>query len=169
MLWRGSPVPASTVRVALASLSLSGAALVGIAVNEGYRGEAYHATAEERERGISTIGFGTTENVRPGDRTTPERALVRLLDDASRFERRLKECIGNVPMFQHEWDSVVSWAYNVGPGAACGSTLVRMLKAGDYPGACREILRWDKQAGKTLPGLTKRRQDEYRRCIGEAG
>jgi lysozyme len=168
VLWRGQPIGTQT-RIALASLSISGAALVGMAVHEGYRGEAYHATEDERARGISTIGFGTTEGVRPGDRTTPERALVRLLEDATRFERHLKECIGDVPMFPHEWDAIVSWAYNVGPGAACGSTLVRKLKAGDYAGACRELLRWDKQSGRTLPGLTKRRQDEFRRCVGEAG
>ena len=168
MLWRGRPVPATRPgRLALASLSLSAAAIVGMAVHEGYRGDAYHATADERERGISTIGFGTTDGVRPGDRTTPERALVRLLEDATKFERQLKACIGDVPMYQHEWDAIVSWAYNVGPGAACRSTLVRNLQAGDYAGACRELLRWDRQSGRVLPGLTKRRQAEYQQCMGE--
>lgn len=161
--------PVAKTRIALASLAISGSALVGMALHEGYRDQAYYATEDERLRRISTIGFGTTEGVQPGDRTTPERALVRLLDDASRFERRLKDCIGDVPMYQHEWDAVASWAYNVGPGAACGSMLVRKLQAGDYAGACRELLRWDKQSGRTLAGLTKRRQDEYRRCVGEAG
>lgn len=172
----GTPKPAAArpvqARIALASLSLSAAALVGMAIHEGYRGDAYHATPDEAARGISTIGFGTTRNpdgspVAPGQRTTPERALVTLLADATRFERDLKACIGDVPMHQYEWDAIVSWAYNVGTGAACGSTLVRKLRAGDYPGACRELLRWDKQSGRTLPGLTRRRQDEYRKCMGE--
>jgi lysozyme len=58
----------------------------------------------------------------------------------------------------------------VGTGAACSSTLVRKLRADppDYPGACRELLRWDKQAGRVLAGLTRRRQAEYQTCVGDA-
>lgn len=150
-------------RTALAALTLSASALVGIAVHESYRGSAYMPTPND----VPTIGFGTTDDVRMGDKITPERALVRLLADADRFQRDLKACVGDVPMHQHEWDAVVSWAYNVGTGAACRSTLVRKLKAGDYPGACAELLKWDKQGGITLRGLTTRRQAEYRQCIGD--
>lgn len=150
-------------RVAVAVLSLSAAAFVSIAVHESYREAAYLPTPQDK----LTIGYGTTEGVKPGDKITPDRALVRLLADSDKYQAALRRCIGDVPMYQREWDAVVSWAYNVGTGAACGSTLVKKLKAGDYTGACREILRWDKQAGKVLPGLTKRRQAEYRQCIGE--
>lgn len=153
-------------RTALAALTLSASALVGIAVHESYRGEAYYATQAEKQDGISTIGFGNTEGVKPGDKTTPERALVQLLGTADKFQAQLKSCIGDVPMHQHEWDAVVSWAYNVGTGAACRSTLVRKLKAGDYPGACAELLKWDRQGGMVLRGLTIRRQAEYKTCMG---
>lgn len=149
-------------RVHVAALSLSAAALVGIAVHEGYRGDAYLPTPQD----VPTIGFGTTSGVKHGDKITPERALVRLLADADKHQRELKACIGDVALHQHEWDVYVSWSYNVGTGAACGSTLVRKLKAGDYAGACKELLRWTKQAGRELPGLVKRRQQEYAQCIG---
>lgn len=149
-------------RIQVAALSLSAAALVGIAVHEGYRDTAYLPTPQD----VPTIGFGTTGGVKAGDKITPERALIRLLADADRFQRDLKSCIGPVALYQHEWDAYVSWAYNVGTGAACGSTLVRKLKAGDYPGACKELLRWTKQAGRELPGLVKRRQQEYQQCTG---
>lgn len=150
-------------RTALAALTLSASALVGIAVHESYRGDAYLPTAND----VPTLGFGTTAGVKMGDKTTPDRALVRLLADADRYQRDLKACIGDVPMYQHEWDAYVSWAYNVGTGAACKSTLVRKLQAGDYPGACAELLRWDKQTGITLRGLTVRRQAEYKTCMGQ--
>ncbi len=103
-----------------------------------------------------------------GQRTTPDRALVQLLADAQRHERELKACIGDVELHQHEWDAYVSWAFNIGTGAACRSTLVRKLKASppDYAGACSELLRWNKQAGRVLPGLIKRRQAEYQLCMG---
>jgi lysozyme len=151
-------------RTTMAALTLSASALVGIAVHEAFRPTAYLPTPND----VPTIGFGTTGGVQMGDKITVERALIRLLADADKFQAELKACIGDVPMYQHEWDSYTSWAYNVGTGAACRSTLVRKLKAGDYPGACRELLRWDKQAGQTLPGLKKRRQQEYAQCMGTA-
>lgn len=150
-------------RLTVAALSLSAAAFVGIALHEGYRPDAYLPTRDD----VPTIGFGTTDGVKLGDSTTPERSMVRLLADADKYQAALKRCIGDVPVHQREWDAIVSWAYNVGTGAACGSTLVKKLKVGDYPGMCRELLRWNRQAGKVLPGLTKRRQSEYRLCIGE--
>jgi len=65
----------------------------------------------------------------------------------------------------------VSWAYNVGAGAACRSTLVKKLKQTppDYEGACRELLRWTYAGGRVLPGLVKRREKEYRMCMGLEG
>lgn len=150
-------------RIALSGLSLSAAALVGIAVQEAYRPVAYLPTPND----VPTIGFGTTEDVKMNDKITVERALVRLLDDADKHQARLKKCIGDVPLYQHEWDAYVSWSYNVGAGAACGSTLVRKLKAYDYAGACSELLKWDKQKGQVLRGLTIRRQSEYAQCMGK--
>lgn len=149
-------------RVRLAGLSLSAAALIGLAVHEGYRDTAYVPVKGD----VPTIGFGDTHGVKPGDKTDPIRALVKLGQHAENFQRDLRQCIGDVPMHQHEWDAIVSWAYNVGTGAACSSTLVRKLKAFDYPGACAELLRWDRFNGAPLPGLTKRRQAEHRQCIG---
>ena len=151
-------------RTTLAALTLSASALVGIAVHEAFRPTAYLPTPND----VPTIGFGTTEGVKMGDRITVERALIRLLADADKFQAELKRCMGDVPLHQHEWDAYVSWAYNVGTGAACRSTLVRKLKQTppDYEGACRELLRWNKQAGIELRGLTIRRQEEYRQCMG---
>jgi lysozyme len=150
-------------RIALSGLSLSAAALVGIAVHEAYRPSAYLPTPND----VPTIGFGTIEGVKMGDKITVERALVRLLDDADKHQARLKKCIGDVPLYQNEWDAYVSWSYNVGAGAACGSTLVRKLKAYDYAGACAELLKWDKQKGQVLRGLTIRRQSEYAQCMSK--
>jgi lysozyme len=150
------------VRVVIGALSLSASALVGIALHEGYRGEAYIPVKGD----VPTIGFGTTAGVKPGDRIEPVQALVRKLADVQRFEGALKECV-RVPMHQYEYDAFMSLAYNIGPGAFCGSTLVRRLNAGDYTGACNEILRWDRFRGEPLRGLTLRRQAENRQCLGQ--
>jgi lysozyme len=154
-------------RSAVAALALSAAAFVGLLQHEGFRDTAYHATADEKARGINTIGFGTTDGVKQGDKITVERALGRALTDGAKFEGAIKRCV-KVPLHQHEYDAYVSLAYNIGEGAFCGSTLVRKLNAGDYAGACAEISRWDKQSGKVLPGLTKRRADDRAKCEGAA-
>ncbi len=60
-------------RSALAALALTASTLVGIALHEGYKEQAYIPVPGD----VPTIGFGTTAGVRMGDRTTPERSLVR--------------------------------------------------------------------------------------------
>jgi lysozyme len=149
-------------RIVIGALTLSASALVGIAVHEGYRGEAYIPVKGDKP----TLGYGTTDGVKPGDTIEPVQALVRKLADVQRFEGALKQCV-RVPLHQHEYDAFLSLAYNIGPGAFCGSTLVRRLNAGDYAGACAEILRWDRFRGEPLRGLTLRRQAENRQCLGQ--
>ena len=149
------------MRIQVAALSLSAATLVGIALHEGYRENAYIPVPGD----VPTIGFGTTEDVELGDKTTPERSLVRLLKDANKFETAIQSCV-KVPLHQYEYDAYVSLTYNIGAKAFCSSTLVKKLNSQDYSGACQEVLKWDKFRGKPLPGLTKRRQQEYQKCIG---
>jgi lysozyme len=150
----------SKVRIAAASLALSGAALVGIAVHEGYVGQTYLDPV-----GIPTIGFGETQGVKPGQTTTPTRALVQLLDSANSIAKGMVSCI-HVPLYQHEYDAYLSFSYNVGYGAFCRSTLVKKLNAGDYEAACTELKKWVYAGGQVLPGLVKRREQEYTQCMG---
>lgn len=72
-------------------------------------------------------------------------------------------CI-KVPVSQNEYDAYLDFTYNVGVGAFCKSTLNKKLNAGDYEGACKELLKWDKADGVVQPGLTKRRKEEYEKC-----
>lgn len=147
-------------RSEVTALTLSAAALVAIVMHEGYRETAYIPVAGD----VPTIGFGTTQGVKPGDKITPPVALQRALNDAERFQGALKQCV-KVPLTQNEYDAYISLSYNIGPTAFCGSTLVKKLNAGYYPEACAEILKWDKFKGKPLAGLTKRRQEEYTKCL----
>lgn len=159
-------------RTAAATLTLSAAALVAMVMQEGYSDRAIIPVPGD----VPTIGFGTTGGVKMGDTITPPRALSRALTDVQKFEGALKKCV-TVPLHQHEYDAFVGFSYNVGSAAFCRSGIVRKLNTGDYPGACREILRWTYFQGKNcaLPenarlcgGLAKRRQEEYQQCLGES-
>ena len=74
-------------------------------------------------------------------------------------------CI-HVPISQNEFDAYADFTYNVGVHAFCYSTLNKKLNASDYVGACQELLNWDKAGGHRLPGLTRRREEEYKKCMG---
>lgn len=149
-------------RAAIAGLALSAAALVGLVAHEGYSDKAYTPVPGD----VPTIGFGTTQGVKLGDKITPQKALERALADVQKFEGAIKRCV-KVPLYQHEYDAYLLLQYNIGEGAFCGSTLVKKLNAGDYAGACAEVLNWDRFKGKRLRGLTIRRQQDYQKCIGE--
>lgn len=148
------------MRLPLLALRLSAIGLVGIASWEGYKSVAYIPVPGD----VPTIGFGTTSGVKMGDTIDPVTALQKKIRDVEKFEGAVRQCV-RVPLHQHEYDAYLSLAYNIGPQAFCGSTLVRKLNAGDYAGACKEILKWDKFKGQPLAGLTKRRQSEYLQCI----
>ncbi len=115
--------------------------------------------------GIWTICDGATRGVRPGQVATAQECDAMLYRDLLAVDRQMSACIGR-PVAEGVRAAVNSWAYNVGAGSACRSTLVRKLRAGDVPGACNELLRWTYAGGKELAGLKRRRQAEHRVCLG---
>jgi lysozyme len=150
----------SVDRRAVASLVLSAAALVTLVMHEGYTDKAVIPIPGD----TPTLGFGSTEGVKLGDKITPPVALARALTDVQKFEGALKQCV-TVPLTQNEYDAYLELSYNIGSGAFCRSTLVRKLNSGDYAGGCEQIKVWDKFQGKPLRGLTLRREREYQKCI----
>ena len=56
--------------------------------------------------------------------------------------------------------ATVSWAYNCGLGNYRISTFKKRIDAGDWGDAANECLKWNKAAGRVLPGLTRRRAAE---------
>ncbi len=161
------------MRVAIAALTISASAFVGLLTHEGYTSKAIIPVPGD----VATYGFGTTDGVKMGDSIDPVTAVNRAHRDVTKFEGALKQCV-RVPLYQHEYDAYVQLLYNVGPGKVgvsdgfCwlrrggNSTLVRKLNDYDYEGACDEILKWNKFKGKELPGLTNRRKKEHKLCRG---
>jgi lysozyme len=175
------------LRAAVVTAALTAAGYGGIIAYEGWEGVARPPVQGD----VPTVGFGSTRHadgqpVQAGETITPPAAVRLSRAHIAKDESRLKTCFGPETLIApHEWDAFVSLAYNVGVGNVCASTIPRRLRAGDYAGACAVILdfgkycsqpRLRKAAGKSvcppgalhpLPGLAKRRERDYRMCLGE--
>lgn len=126
---------------------------------EGYLSKAYQDSV-----GVWTIGWGHTGNVQPGDTTTRREATKFLKEDVGTAEKAVRSKV-KVRINQNQFDALVSFIYNVGPGAFASSTLLKVLNQGDYKGAADQFLRWDKATEPdgtviSLLGLTRRRKAE---------
>lgn len=157
---------ANYVRLAVGALSLSAAGLVGLVTLEGYTDRAVIPIPGD----VPTIGFGSTEGVKLGDRTTPVRALERAMRDVQKHESAIRQCV-RVPLSQAEYDAYAELSYNIGSRAFCTSTIVKRLNAENYSGACEAILMWRYAAGKDCSnpankclGLWKRRLLAFEAC-----
>jgi lysozyme len=108
-----------------------------------------------------TIGWGTTgPDVRKGVVWTQQQCDDRFAAHVEEFAAKVSSLIGATPTTQHQFDAMVSFAYNLGPGNLASSTLLKKHKAGDAKGAAEEFAKWVKAAGKVLPGLVRRRAAE---------
>ena len=114
---------------------------------------------------VPTIGYGTI--------TYPDGTRVTMQDPPITQEYADKLLRGHITekvlhqvvelcpgLNYNQYAALVSFAYNLGVGALQGSTLRKMVLAGDLAGAAEEFLKWNKAGGKVLNGLTKRRQRE---------
>lgn len=64
----------------------------------------------------------------------------------------------------NQYGALVSWAFNVGCGAARTSSLIQRLNANQNPNtvAAEELPKWRNGGGVVLPGLVRRRAAEVR-------
>ena len=135
---------------------------------ESYRGYPYYDSVK-----VPTIGYGTTyypdgRRVRISDAPVTEAQASDLLRaNLGRYERAIEDAL-RVDVTQNQFDALVCWSYNVGDGAAAGSTLMRRLNAGDVQGAADQFLRWNKAGGQVLRGLTRRREAERELFLEDA-
>lgn len=143
----------------MTSLTVTAAMISLTAAFEGFSSRAYLDPVK-----VPTIGYGETRNVKMGDTITRENAQKLLGERLREHADDMISCI-NVPLTQNEFDAYLDFTYNVGATKFCRSTLAKKLNAGDYTGACNELLKWNKANGKILSGLMNRRAKENELCL----
>lgn len=113
--------------------------------------------------GVLTIGYGHTGLVN-GKPITSDMTITELLAetllaiDLQKFENAVNKL--NLELNQNQFDSIISFIFNIGSGNFQSSTMLKKLKAKDYVGASNEFDKWIYAKGKKLAGLIKRRAKE---------
>lgn len=133
----------------------------GIALTERFEAcslTAYHGAADRP--GLFTIGWGHTgPEVYEGLVWTQEQADSQLAID----DKAAVDCVNKhvtVALTQGEFDALVDFCFNCGCAAFEGSTILKLLNAGNYAATALEFVKWDHASGKVVAGLLRRREDE---------
>jgi lysozyme len=115
---------------------------------------------------VPTIGYGNTyyedgKKVTLLDKPiTKERAFEMFKEIADRFAKAVSQSVTS-NLNQNQFNSLVSFAYNVGVANFKKSTLLKLVNANpNNPQIKNEFMKWTKANGVVLGGLVKRRTDE---------
>lgn len=137
----------------MANRRIGQAGLALIKQFEGCRLIAYQCSA-----GVWTIGYGHTVGVYKGMKITQKKAEAYLLQDVAKFEKYINNP-SYVPftaqLNQNQFDALVSFAFNLRQGNVKKLCTGRTIN--QIPSAMQQYC---KAAGKTLPGLQRRRKAE---------
>lgn len=122
--------------------------------------EGCKLTAYQDKGGVWTIGWGRTEGVSPGMTCTEAQAEEWLLAEIQSISGALSKLI-TVPVNENQFSALVDFAYNEGTGRLSGSSILRLLNAGQYATAADHFALYDKETvnGEKVieAGLVRRR------------
>lgn len=127
--------------------------------------EALRLTAYLDGGGEWTVGYGHTGMVKSGDKISRTRAEELFRADVGTAVACIRHWV-KMPLHQREFDALVSFVFNIGGGQFSKSTMLKYLNRGHYFAAEMEFPRWNKDNGRTVRGLTIRREKERRWFTG---
>jgi lysozyme len=150
-----------TIGGGAAAIALAAAAFI-----QPWEGTVLTAYPDRLAGGIPTVCSGETRGVKLGDTYTLEECEAMLAEAVVEFRDEIRPCFDDFDALPAGVQvAVISWAYNVGSGAACRSTLARLANAGDLVGACNQLPRWNRAGGRVVRGLSNRRGAERALCL----
>jgi lysozyme len=82
-----------------------------------------------------------------------------LTQDTQIAARTIRETV-HVTLWQHQFDGLVCFCFNIGSTAFTRSTLRRLLNAGEYSEIPTQMRRWVYSGGEVIQGLKNRREKE---------
>ena len=151
------PEEETQIRLPAALLKASEDFKQALIEEEGVRYTVYRDVA-----GYPTVGVGhlvtPKDNLRVGQRISEQRVLEFLEQDLEIAERGVRILVGELPLYQHEFDALLDLVYNVGLGNVSEAESPRLNAAiarGDYEAIAAE-LDYTHAAGKVARGLEYR-------------
>lgn len=166
-------------RVLVGLLSVSAAGFTAWQTHEGFSPVAYVPTKGD----VPTIGHGSTRyedgrRVKMGDTITRKRAAELARNLMREDERRFAASMPSVKLTQGEYDVYLDFVGQYGMGNWSKSSMRMNLLAGNYPAACKSLLKYRFAAGydcstlvngqpnKRCWGVWDRQVDRYNKCMG---
>lgn len=121
--------------------------------------------------GVPTACYGETGKHIQVGKTYTNAQCEAFLDRSMRAHfGYVQRCIidkAATPLTVNEAAALTSFAFNVGQGGVCGSTLQRHAIRGEKVQMCGQLMRWVYAGGRRVPGLVNRRKAEYRLCMSD--
>lgn len=117
--------------------------------------------------GVVTWCYGETEG-RPKAKYTPQECSDLLAARIQDYYGPISACWGpevEARMTDTMRIAFTSGAYNFGTGAFCKSSIVRMLKEGEFRAACDALMLYTRAGGRVIKGLVNRRSAERKLCL----
>jgi lysozyme len=124
--------------------------------HEGYSDRIYKDRA-----GYPTIGYGHL--IRSGEDFTNGVTQAHAIQLLSQDTQTAVDSVNNkvkVNLSQTQFDALVDFTYNLGGNNFGQSTLLKNVNGGN-PVILQNFTDWNHAGGKVVPGLTKRRTDEF--------
>lgn len=142
-------------------------ATLAVVVIGGAEGLRQHAYPDPATHGAPfTICYGHTGGVSPHDYKSLEDCKRIFLADLDKEANIVERCVhGTDTMPAGRYVAVLSLAHNIGAGGVCRSSVARHLNRGEIKAGCDAFLLYDRAAGRVLPGLARRREEERKLCL----
>lgn len=115
--------------------------------------------------GIVTACAGHTKTAKLGKAYTQAECEELLDIDTAEHAKGVLACTPGLKGKTGPLAAATSFAFNVGTGAYCRSTMASMFNAENYAAGCNQLLRWTYAGGKEWPGLVTRRKAELAVCL----
>lgn len=140
-----------------------------VAISGTYLVEPWESTRNNAYKdmvGVVTICMGETKGVKMGDYRTDEECEESLAKELTAYNKAMLKHV-KVELKPYEEVAYTSFVWNLGETNFKNSTLLKKLNQGDHEGACNELLKWNRAGGVEVRGLTNRRLQENKVCLGK--